>query len=106
MRRRIDLRWRIRPEEIERLRATQLELLQQAAPRVKPGGKLVYSTCSMEDEENTEVVKQFLAAQPQFKLENEQELLPFLDAVDGAYTAVLVKAAAEPVAAAVSEKAP
>ena len=87
MRRRIDLRWRIQPEEIERLRTEQLAILTQAAPRLKPGGTLVYSTCSLEPEENTEVVKQFIAAHPQFKLEQERELLPFADAVDGAYVA-------------------
>lgn len=85
MRRRVDLRWRIRPEEIERLRAAQLDLLRQAAPRLKPGGVLVYSTCSLEPEENSEVVKQFLAEQPKFSLEKEHELLPFADTVDGAY---------------------
>jgi 16S rRNA (cytosine967-C5)-methyltransferase len=89
MRRRVDLRWRIRPEEIERLRAAQLDLLRQAAPRLKPGGTLVYSTCSLEPEENGEVVKQFLAEHPQFKLEQERELLPFVDSVDGAYVARL-----------------
>jgi 16S rRNA (cytosine967-C5)-methyltransferase len=92
MRRRIDLRWRIRPEEIERLRADQLMLLNQAAPRLKPGGTLVYSTCSLEPEENAEVVKQFLAAHPEFKLERERQLLPFVDAVDGAYVARLTLA--------------
>ena len=89
MRRRIDLRWRIRPEEIERLRADQLILLNQAAPRLKPGGTLVYSTCSLEPEENAEVVKQFLAAHPEFKLERECALIPFNDSVDGAYVARL-----------------
>jgi len=92
MRRRIDLRWRIQPEEIERLRTEQLAVLAQAAPRLKPGGTLVYSTCSLEPEENTEVVKQFIAAHPQFKLEQERELLPFADAVDGAYVAKLTTA--------------
>jgi 16S rRNA (cytosine967-C5)-methyltransferase len=92
MRRRVDLRWRIRPEEIERLRTEQLELLRQAAPRLKPGGTMIYSTCSLEPEENTEVVKQFLAEQPQFKLELERELLPFVDGVDGAYVAKLTSA--------------
>ncbi len=87
MRRRVDLRWRIRPEEIERLRAGQLELLRQAAPRLKPGGMLVYSTCSLEAEENGGVVKQFLSEHAQFKLEKERELLPFSDGVDGAYVA-------------------
>src|SRR6185312_13335734 len=68
MRRRVDLRWRIRVEEIERLRLAQLELLRQAAPRLKPGGTLVYSTCSLEPEENAGVVNQFLAEHSAFKL--------------------------------------
>jgi len=91
MRRRVDLRWRIQPEEIERLRATQLDLLQQAATRVKPGGILVYSTCSLEPEENGKVVKQFLSDHAGFKLESELELLPFADGVDGAYVARMGK---------------
>jgi len=89
LRRRVDLRWRLRPEEIERLRAAQIELLKQAAPLVKPGGVLVYSTCSLEPEENLEVVKQFLADHAGFTLERERELLPFTEAVDGAYVARL-----------------
>ena len=89
LRRRLDLRWRLRPEEITRLRATQLKLLDLAAKHLKPGGALVYSTCSLEPEENTEVVKGFLAAHPTFKLESERELLPFRDGVDGAYVAKL-----------------
>jgi 16S rRNA (cytosine967-C5)-methyltransferase len=89
MRRRVDLRWRIIPEEISRLQKTQLELLRQAATKLKPGGVLVYSTCSLEPEENSELVKQFLAAQPDFKLETERQLLPFADGVDGAYVARL-----------------
>jgi len=92
MRRRVDLRWRIQPEEIERLRNAQLDLLKQAATRVKPGGVLVYSTCSLEPEENQEVVKQFLGDHADFKLESERELLPFADNVDGAFVAALVKA--------------
>ena len=92
MRRRVDLRWRIQPEEIEHLRTAQLDLLQQAAPQVKPGGVLVYSTCSLEPEENQEVVKQFLGDHTGFKLESERELLPFVDNVDGAYVARLVNA--------------
>jgi 16S rRNA (cytosine967-C5)-methyltransferase len=90
MRRRVDLRWRIQPEEIERLRTAQLDLLQQAATQVKPGGVMVYSTCSLEPEENGEVVKQFLNEHADFKLESEHELLPFVDNVDGAYVARLV----------------
>jgi 16S rRNA (cytosine967-C5)-methyltransferase len=89
MRRRVDLRWRISPEEILRLRQTQLDLLKLAATKLKPGGILVYSTCSLEPEENSEVVKEFLREHKNFKLESERELLPFADNVDGAFVARL-----------------
>jgi len=92
MRRRLDLRWRIQPKEIERLRDMQLGLLKQAAPLLKSGGVLVYSTCSLEPEENVDVVKQFLHDHTDFKLKHERELLPFVDKVDGAFVAALVKA--------------
>ena len=92
LRRRVDLRWRIQPAEVQRLVATQTELLDQAAPRLRPGGTLVYSTCSLEPEENTGVVKQFLATHPNFRLVTERQLLPFVDHVDGAYIAVLKSA--------------
>jgi len=89
LRRRVDLRWRIQATEIDRLRATQLQLLAEAAIKLKPGGVLVYSTCSLEPEENAEVVKGFLATHTHFKLETERQLLPFADGVDGAYVAKL-----------------
>jgi 16S rRNA (cytosine967-C5)-methyltransferase len=93
LRRRVDLRWRVSPEEILRLQKTQLDLLKSAAPALKPGGILVYSTCSLEPEENSAVVKEFLAAHPDFKLESERELLPFADQLDGAFVAKLQKQA-------------
>jgi 16S rRNA (cytosine967-C5)-methyltransferase len=89
LRRRVDLRWRISPAEILRLRQTQLDLLKLAATKLKPGGVLVYSTCSLEPEENSEVVKEFLATHSDFKLGAERALLPFADSVDGAYIARL-----------------
>jgi 16S rRNA (cytosine967-C5)-methyltransferase len=91
MRRRVDLRWRIRPEEIGRLRVAQIDLLRRAALLLKPGGTLVYSTCSLEPEENREVVEQFLREESKFKLERERALFPFKDGVDGAYVARLVR---------------
>lgn len=91
LRRRVDLRWRIRPEEIERLSKTQGTLLRQAAEKLKPGGTLVYSTCSLEPEENSVVIQEFLRAHPDFKAESEHELLPFADNVDGAFVARLKK---------------
>jgi 16S rRNA (cytosine967-C5)-methyltransferase len=89
MRRRVDLRWRIRLEEIGRLRATQLELVRQAASLLKPGGTMVYSTCSLEPEENSDVVDKFLGEHADFKLERTRELLPFVEGVDGSYVARL-----------------
>ena len=87
MRRRVNLRWRLRFEEIGRLAAGQLRLLEQAASRLKREGRLVYSTCSLEREENEEVVERFLANHPDFRLGGTRMLLPFTDQVDGAFVA-------------------
>jgi 16S rRNA (cytosine967-C5)-methyltransferase len=89
LRRRVDVRWRVQPEEIKRLSQAQSALLAQAATELKPGGTLIYSTCSLEPEENEEVVQRFLENHPAFKLENERQLLPFVEGVDGAYAASL-----------------
>src|SRR4029077_674639 len=89
MRRPVDLRWRIQPEELERLRAAQLELLRRAAPLLGPRGTLVYSTCSLEPEENQKVMEQFLGEFPAFKRDGDWEVLPFADGTDGAYVARL-----------------
>jgi len=91
LRRRVDLRWRISPEELLRLQKAQLDLLKLAAPKLKPGGTLIYSTCSLEPEENSNVIQAFLRENRQFKLESERELLPFRDSVDGAFVARLLK---------------
>lgn len=92
LRRRVDLRWRIQPDEINRLRTTQLSLLRHAGSLLRPGGVLVYSTCSLEPEENGEVISQFLSDRVDFRLERQRELLPFADGVDGAFVARLSKA--------------
>jgi 16S rRNA (cytosine967-C5)-methyltransferase len=89
MRRRVDLRWRLRLEEIERLRMTQADLMRQAALALEAAGTLVYSTCSLEPEENGAVIARFLNEHPRFKLVRERELLPFADGTDGAYVATL-----------------
>ena len=89
MSRRVDLRWRIQPEEIDRLQKEQMHLLHAGAQLLRPGGTLVYSTCSLEPEENEEVLKEFLLQDPEFQLEAERWLLPFVEEVDGAYVARL-----------------
>jgi 16S rRNA (cytosine967-C5)-methyltransferase len=91
MRRRVELRWRIQPEEIKRLALTQMNILKAAAKRVRVGGALVYSTCSLERDENQAVVGQFLAEHNAFSLDSERELTPMQDGVDGAYSARLVR---------------
>jgi 16S rRNA (cytosine967-C5)-methyltransferase len=93
LRRRVDLRWRIQPAEIERLSKAQATLLSKAAPELKHGGRLVYSTCSLEKEENKGVVETFLATHLDFRLESERQLLPFVEEVDGAYVATFYRAA-------------
>jgi 16S rRNA (cytosine967-C5)-methyltransferase len=87
MRRRVDLRWRVSVQEIGRLRETQLRLLGRAASSLKPGGTLVYSTCSLEPEENRQVVDCFLNDRPEFMLTHEREVNPPSEGVDGAYVA-------------------
>jgi 16S rRNA (cytosine967-C5)-methyltransferase len=91
LRRRVDLRWRARPEELERLRKEQLELLARAAEFVKPGGVLVYSTCSLEPEENSGVVEEFLKANNGFMLDESGDVLPMRDGFDGAFAARLAR---------------
>ena len=89
LRRRVDLRWRLQLAEITRLAATQTRLLEQAAARLQPAGTLIYSTCSLEPEENQAVVKEFLTTHPKFRLDTERQLTPHTDGVDGAYVARL-----------------
>jgi 16S rRNA (cytosine967-C5)-methyltransferase len=62
-----EIRWRITPADIDTLAARQRRILAHAAQAVVPGGRLVYSTCSVEPEENEVVVKAFLETHPAFE---------------------------------------
>jgi 16S rRNA (cytosine967-C5)-methyltransferase len=74
--RRADARWRKGPEMLDEMPPIQLELLVAGGRRARPGGVLVYSVCSFEPEETTEVVEDFLQQNPQFVLESASGLLP------------------------------
>lgn len=76
LRRRADARWRKTPQEIAALPALQRAILVGAAPAVKVGGVLVYSTCTIQAQENEEVVASFLATHPEFSLETTGAFLP------------------------------
>jgi len=89
LRRRVELRWRIRPDELARLARLQSSLLDEAAGKVRVGGVLAYSTCSIEPEENEAVAEAFVARNPAFRLASTKSLHPARDAVDGAFCARL-----------------
>ena len=91
LRRRPDARWRFSVQRLKQLCAVQQQILTRMLPRLAPGGRLVYSTCSLEPEENREQVQRALAATPDMRLEAVEERLPMRNGIDGAFAAVLVR---------------
>ncbi len=130
LRRNPDLKWRLSPEELERINAIQKSVLENAAKLVKAGGRLVYATCSLLKRENQDVVEAFLAAHPDWQLvpakdvfaeqrivfpESQWErfgaymqLLPHVNNTDGFFAAVLERSGkaerAKPVKQAAAEE--
>src|SRR6266513_92214 len=84
MRRRVDLKWRLRRSDFDRMDQLQIEIVRALIPLLKPKGALVYSTCSLEPEENEGVVRRILEETPILRLEAERDSLPFRDGLDGA----------------------
>jgi 16S rRNA (cytosine967-C5)-methyltransferase len=64
-----DARWRLQPDNIDEMAAVQARMLDAAADLVRPGGLLIYSTCTLEPEENEDRVTDFLASHKEFVLE-------------------------------------
>ena len=89
MRRRVDVRWRLNARELPVLARTQVDLLNRAAPLLKAGGVLVYSTCSIEAEENEDVITAFIRKHRDYKQETARTLTPMKDGVDGAFVSRL-----------------
>jgi 16S rRNA (cytosine967-C5)-methyltransferase len=90
--RRTDVKWRLRGKDVSNCAYLQKQLLGAAAHCVKPGGRLVYSTCSIEDDENIEVVDSFLKsdAGARFTLSDSAKSLPWITGHDGAGAFLLV----------------
>ncbi len=73
-----EIRWRLRPEQLSEFHQLQVGILASAIERLAPGGRLVYSTCSMEPEENEEVVSEALAIAPSIKRVTKDEIAKLL----------------------------
>jgi len=92
MRRRVDVKWRLRATDFVRMQQRQIEIVRALVRLLKPNGLLVYSTCSLEPEENEEAVRRILESSPDLRLAEEERFsLPFRDGFDGAYAAKLVR---------------
>jgi 16S rRNA (cytosine967-C5)-methyltransferase len=91
LRRRVDVRWRLAAGSFLEMQAQQLALLEAIAPLTKPGGRLVYSTCSIEPEENEGVAQRFASLHPQFHLAEMSRTLPHRDGVDGGFAALFTR---------------
>ena len=88
-----DSKWKLQPEFIENIKKVQEEVLHNYSKIVKPGGKLVYATCSILPSENQEQVKKFLKSEEgkKFKLIKDQNIFAHQSGFDGFYMALMEK---------------
>lgn len=91
MRSRPDLRWRANPQQVDELAGEQRTILDAAARAVRPGGRLVYSTCTLSPRENEHQVAAFLERHPGFEADGARTTLPHRDGTDGFFIAGLVR---------------
>jgi 16S rRNA (cytosine967-C5)-methyltransferase len=96
--RRVEVRHRLKPVDLQALKSLQLKLLRQGAKLVRKGGRLIYSTCSIESGENEELVQKFLRENHTFEILDQHLHLPGQAAkemplihTDGGYVAILRK---------------
>lgn len=91
MGRKNDIKYRVTEEQMESLIKLQHAILQNACRYVKPGGTLLYSTCTIAKEENTLQLERFLKEHPEYTLQEQRQFLQGIDACDGFYYAVLCR---------------
>ncbi len=91
LRRRVDARWRIKENSLRDLTAIQLAILENALPCLAPHGRIVYSTCSIEPEENQSLVERFADMHSAMTLVSTNQFLPAPFGTDGAFAALLQK---------------
>ncbi len=75
LRKKPDIKWKREQEDIPRLAALQMKLLERSAQLLQPGGVIVYCTCTTEPEENSHVVRAFLSLHPEFRLEHADKFV-------------------------------
>ena len=99
-----EIRWKREPEDIYQLAELQKKLLANAVNYLKPGGVIVYSTCTTEQEENMDIINNFLEKHPEFKIDDASkfinkdlvnpqgcvETFPHKQGIDGSFSARLV----------------
>lgn len=90
LRRNPDAKWKLSPEFLESVQKTQAHILQSYSRMLKPGGKLVYATCSILPQENEHQVTRFLENNPSFELLEQKHLWPDTFGYDGFFMASLV----------------
>jgi 16S rRNA (cytosine967-C5)-methyltransferase len=91
MRRRVDVRWRLTPADFARMQERQIAIVRAVLRLLKPGGVIVYSTCSLEPEENEQVVGRILESSSVLRLIEQKVSLPFRDGFDGAFAAKFIR---------------
>lgn len=89
MRRRVDVRWRLQPDDIAAQMQTQERLLRNGLRALKPGGILVYSTCSIEPAENEQLVTSVLESTPGYEPVKLRHSFPPEDQMDGAFATAI-----------------
>ncbi len=93
IRRRVDVRWRLQPAFLAEITPRQENLLTHLLPLLRPGGRLAYSTCSIEPEENEQIIKAVLTKLPGYRQLQTRSLVPHLSGTDGAWVSLIERVA-------------